>query len=88
MKQMKKWIAALLALAITMSLAACGAPAAQKESAQSNKIPEKVEDMDREDKELIADLIGGKDGSDLTDEELDELIKDLIEETEDTSEIN
>ena len=59
MKQMKKWIAALLALAITMSLAACGAPAAQKESAQSNKIPEKVEDMDREDKELIADLIGG-----------------------------
>ena len=85
MKQMKKWIAALLALAITMSLAACGAPAAQKESAQSNKIPEKVEDMDREDKELIADLIGGKDGSDLTDEELDELIKDLIGETEDTS---
>ena len=85
MMQMKKWIAALLALAITMSLAACGAPAAQKESAQSNKIPEKVEDMDREDKELIADLIGGKDGSDLTDEELDELIKDLIGETEDTS---
>jgi len=68
-----------------MSLVACGAPAAQKESAQSNSIPEKVEDMDREDKELIADLIGGKDGSDLTDEELDELIKDLIDETEDTS---
>lgn len=39
-------------------------------------------EMDRQDKELIADLIGGQDASSMSDEELDTLVKNLIESTD------
>ena len=75
---MKRMIALLLCICMLMSLAACGVQPAQKESAQSQG---NTEEMSREDKELVAELIGKQDGSDLSDEELDQLIDELLEDT-------
>jgi len=75
---MKRMIAFLLCICMLMSLAACGVQPAQKESAQSQG---NTEEMGREDKELVAELIGKQDGSDLSDEELDQLIDELLEDT-------
>ena len=83
MKKMKRLIALLLALAIALSLVACGAPAAQKKTeASGNNTSVNADELSREDKELIADLVGGVDASDMSDEELDVLIQQLLEESD------
>ena len=81
---MKRMIALLLCACMLMSLAACGVQPAQKESAQSQG---NSQEMSREDKELVAQLIGKQDGSDLSDEELDTLIDQLLEETEESGNV-
>lgn len=96
MEKMKRILALLLVMAMVMSLAACGKPAAQNaaqpeatqpEAAQAEKpvsvsvekeVPDDLTALDREDKELIAELIGGQDGTELTDQELDTLIDRLV----------
>ena len=76
MKTMKRMLAMLLVLAIVLGLCACGAPA--------KKQVVDTDSMSREDKELIAELIGGEDATKMTDKELDELIQQLVgsEDTE------
>ena len=70
MNTMKRLVAMLLVLAMALSLAACGA---QKQDALQSA-QQQEDTLDREDKELIAELIGGQeDASDLTDEELDKI---------------
>ena len=81
---MKRIVALLLCICMVMSLAACGVQPAQKESAQSQG---NSQEMSREDKELVAQLIGKQDGSDLSDQELDALIDSLLEETDTTNEV-
>ena len=96
MEKMKRILALLLVMAMVMSLAACGIPAAQNaaqpeatqpEAAQTEEpvsvgvkkeVPDDLTALDREDKELIAELIGGQDGTELTDQELDTLIDRLV----------
>ena len=73
---MKRWIAFLLALSVVFSLVACGAPGKQETENLSLQV-ENTDEMDREDKELVAELIGGTDASDMTDAELDALVDQL-----------
>ena len=83
MHMFKRLMAVLLTLAMLLSLAACGAPA--KQTAQDQGLSgaqqdvSSTVDMTREDKELIAELIGGEENaSDLSDDELDALIDQII----------
>ena len=78
---MKRWIAFLLALSVVFSLVACGAPGKQETENLSLQV-ENTDEMDREDKELVAELIGGQDASGMTDTELDALVDQLIGDQE------
>ena len=71
---MKRVLAMLLCICMLLSIAACGAPAkktAQKQPETSQSQPsqaekpkeEKSEALSREDKELVAELIGGKENA-------------------------
>lgn len=86
--KMKRIIAMLLCICMVLSFAACGAPAKMDAAQPGQDQPVKdilqvqdPEEMDREQKELVAELIGGQDASDLTDEELNDLIDQLVNET-------
>ena len=79
----KRLMAALLALTMLLSLAACGTPAKQTAQDQgasgAQQDVSSTVDMTREDKELIAELIGGQENtSELSDDELDALIDQII----------
>ena len=79
MNTMKRLLAMVLVLAMALSLAACGAPA-KKDALQNTQ---QEDTLFREDKELIAELIGGQeDASDLTDEALDALVQELVGNSE------
>lgn len=80
MNTMKRLLAMLLALSVVLSLAACGKPAAKDEL---QNVDPQVDTLDREEMELIAELIGGQDASDMTDEELEELVQQLVGTSED-----
>lgn len=93
MKLVKRSLAMLLVAAMLLSFAACGAPKAQQEQTEQLEVqpeaPTKdqatdLQDMDRQDKELIAELVGGNQEADqLTDQELDQLIDQLVGEVGD-----
>ena len=76
MKMMKRALALLLAVVMVLGMAACAKQPTVKQTQDPNS-------LSRADKELIADLIGGVDGSDMTDEELDALVDQLIGENQD-----
>lgn len=82
---MKRIIAMLLCICMVLSFAACGAPAKMDAAQPGQDQPVKdilqvqdPEEMDREQKELVAELIGGQDASDLTDAELDAVVQQLV----------
>ena len=83
MQMFKRLLAVLLALSLALSLAACGSPAKQSAQEQGSSGVQQdgssTTDMDREDKELIAELIGNQENaSDLSDKELDAIIEQII----------
>ena len=81
----KRTLALVLALAIVLGIAACGAKPAQQDTAAQSQAQVQLQtgssaeqEYTREDKELIAELIGGVESpSDLTDQELDALVGTL-----------
>ena len=82
--KLKRVLALVLALTMLLGMAACTkAPQNTQTSAQENQAQmDGDQTLDRQDKELIAELVGGQEeASDLTDAELDALIDQLIHET-------
>ncbi len=85
MKNLKRSFALLLALVMLFGMAACGQqPADTAQTPQEDAVQTPQEDtLSREDKELIAELIGGEQNADaLSDEALSELIDQLLADAE------
>ena len=77
---LKQVLALILALAMLLSMAGC-VKAPQNAQVADQDQSNAEQELDRQDKELIAELIGGEnDPQDLTDEQLDDLIDQLIGE--------
>ena len=82
--KLKRVLALVLALTMLLGMAACTkVPQNTLTSAQENQAQmDGDQTLYRQDKELIAELVGGQEeASDLTDAELDALIDQLINET-------
>lgn len=89
MKTLKKALALLLAVTMTIGLASCGKSRPQTAAIRTDAgLPgdekDRTADLSRADKELIAELLGGRDGSDLSDDELDELVNGLVKKNEES----
>ena len=91
MMTMKRIVTMLLALAILLSMAACGAQPEVAEQPDASVQTSQLEtalsadknELSRQDQELIAELIGGEQNpSDLSDEELNDLIDQLLEQAQ------
>lgn len=99
MKQMKRWITLLLTLAMVVSMTACGTPESEtsgstQEAPVSNPEVQPQEaapqenaakdELSREDKELIVNLIGNGFAANMTDDqlqgEIDRLVNDTMQE--------
>jgi len=86
MKTMKRTLALLLAVAMLLGMAACGGKPQQTLRAPQQVQPQQAQpdqdkELSREDKELIAELIGDEaNAGDKTDEELDQLVEQLLQE--------
>lgn len=87
MKMTKRILAMVLILSIVLSLAACGKKAAkttasnqQQSSAVADKQQStKTEDLSREEKELVVELMGnGEDTTNLSDNELTNLVDKIV----------
>lgn len=86
---LKKALALLLAVTMTIGLASCGKSRPQTAAIRTDAgLPgdekDRTADLSRADKELIAELLGGRDGSDLSDDELDELVNGLVKKNEES----
>ena len=86
---LKKALALLLAVTMTIGLASCGksrpqTAAIRTEAGLPGDEKDRTADLSRADKELIAELLGGRDGSDLSDDELDELVNGLVKKNEES----
>lgn len=86
---LKKALALLLAVTMTIGLASCGKSRPQTAAIRADAgLPgdekDRTADLSRADKELIAELLGGRDGSDLSDDELDELVNGLVKKNEES----
>ena len=86
---LKKALALLLAVTMTIGLASCGKSRPQTAAIRTDVgLPgdekDRTADLSRADKELIAELLGGRDGSDLSDDELDELVNGLVKKNEES----
>ena len=86
---LKKALALLLAVTMTIGLASCGKSRPQTAAIRTDAgLPgdekDRTADLSRADKELIAELLGSRDGSDLSDDELDELVNGLVKKNEES----